>query len=302
MMNLVKFIIHFDLPETLTMIRLFLFAALFLLQTTLSVAQKSLKIMIIFAHPDEGEKYTGGIAALYTKMGHQVKFMSLTNGDAGHYAMNPVELTKMRYQEAMESKRILALDAYEVLDYHDKYLKNTKEAQEKVIKSIQDWQADVVFTYYPAEGGHIDNMTAGYIVRDAAPNLQMKKKPVFVYVRDYHTIKFSYIPDFAVAIDTVWPVKLAALGAHRSQLADVIPHSMGILDEVRADPEKQKKIIYDNAYPFSSVTDINRPALLKWYGKDSAGIKYIESYEIAEFGRQLEEKEMPLFFPMLSQR
>ncbi|MDR2271550.1 MAG: PIG-L family deacetylase [Sphingobacterium sp.] len=284
------------------MIKLFLIAAFFFLQTSLGIAQKALKIMIIFAHPDEGEKYTGGIAALYTKMGHQVKFMSLTNGDAGHYSMNPVELTKMRYQEAMESKRILSLGAYEILEYHDQYLKNTKEAQAKVIKSIQEWQADVVFTYYPAEGGHPDNMTAGYIVRDAAPNLQMLKKPVFVYVRDYHTIKFSYIPDFAVAIDAVWPTKLAALGAHRSQLADVIPHSMGILDQVRADPDKQREIIYDNAYPFSHVTDVNRPALLKWYGNDSANIKYIESYEIAEFGRQLQGDEMSLFFPMLPKK
>ena len=45
--------------------------------------------MVIFAHPDEGEIYAGGITALYTQLGHEVKFMSLTNGDAGHYAMKP---------------------------------------------------------------------------------------------------------------------------------------------------------------------------------------------------------------------
>ncbi|WP_008583050.1 PIG-L deacetylase family protein [Niabella soli] len=279
--------------------RLLQLMTIFLLCSNLAFAQKPLKVMVIFAHPDEGEIYTGGITALYTKMGHQVKFMSLTNGDAGHYAMKPADLAKMRYQEAMESKQILSLGEYEVLSYHDKYLKNTKEVQDRVIKSIQDWDADVVFTYYPAAGGHTDNMTAGYIVRDAAPRLQMKKKPVFVYIRDFHTIHFSYIPDFAVAIDAVWPTKLAACAVQRSQVNDAIPYKMGILAEVRANPERQKKLVYDNTYPYSSVTNVNMPALTKWYGSDSSGIKYAEAFEIAEFGRQLTEPEMRALFPML---
>ncbi|WP_353182030.1 PIG-L family deacetylase [Parapedobacter lycopersici] len=284
------------------MTRLLQLTTIFILCTSLAFAQQKLKVMVIFAHPDEGEIYTGGITALYTKMGHEVKFMSLTNGDAGHYSMEPAELAKMRYGEAMESKQILSLGDYEVLDYHDQYLKNTKEVQDKVIKSIQDWNADVVFTYYPAVGGHTDNMTAGYIVRDAAPRLQMEKTPVFVYIRDFHTINFSYIPDFAVGIDSVWPTKLAACAAQRSQVNDAIPHGMGILDEVRADPEKQKKLIYENTYPFSSVTAVNTPALTKWYGTDISGIKYAEAFEIAEFGRQLTESEMYVLFPMLPRK
>ncbi|WP_300601304.1 PIG-L family deacetylase [Niabella sp.] len=284
------------------MARSLLLITMCMLSAAFAFAQKPLKVMVIFAHPDEGEIYTGGITALYTKMGHQVKFMSLTNGDAGHYSMKPADLAKMRYQEAMEAKQILSLGDYEVLDYHDKYLKNTKEVQDKVIKSIQDWDADVVFTYYPAEGGHTDNMTAGYIVRDAAPRLQMKKKPVFVYIRDFHTIRFSYIPDFAVAIDAVWPTKLAACAVQRSQVNDAIPYKMGILDEVRANPEKQKKLVYENTYPYSSITPVNLPALTKWYGAAASNIQYIESFEIAEFGRQLNEDEMRELFPMLPRK
>lgn len=278
----------------------FLFFAVILFFAGFLYAQKPLRVMVIFAHPDEGEIYTGGITALFTKMGCQVKFMSLTNGDAGHYSIKPEDLAKMRYQEAMESKRILSLSDYEVLNYHDQHLKNTKESQDKVIKSIQDWKADIVFTYYPAKGGHTDNMTAGYIVRDAAPRLKMSTTPVFVYIRDYHTITFSYIPDFAIGIDSVWETKLAACAAQKSQVADAIPHSMGILEEVRANPEKQKQLIYENTLPFSNVTTVNLPALEKWYGKEAAAkIKYAEAFEIAEFGRQLTEEEMKITFPML---
>lgn len=277
----------------------FLLSALLFTGYTNLFCQEPLRVLVVFAHPDEGELYTGGIAALYTRAGHAVKFMSLTNGDAGHYEMKPVPLAARRYKEAMESKRILSLSEYEVLGYHDQHLANTKQVQDKVIKSIQDWNADIVFTYYPAKGGHTDNMTAGYIVRDAATRLQMKKTPVFVYVRDYHTINFSYIPDFAISIDSVMEIKLAALAAHKTQVSESIPKSLGILEEVRSNPEKQREVLYNNAYPYSSVTDKNRFALEKWYGKtEAAKIKYAESYEIAEFGRQVDEKEMKILFPV----
>lgn len=274
---------------------------LLLMSAFISVsAQQPLRVMMIFAHPDEGEVYTGGTAALYTKLGHEVKFMSLTNGDAGHWVEKPEVLARRRYQEAMESKKVLKLVDYEVLDYHDQYLKNTKEAQTKVIKSIQAFKPDVVFTYYPAQGGHTDNMTAGYIVRDAAKDLKMDKLPVFLYVRDYHTITFSHIPDVAFPIDEVWETKLAACGVHKTQLEEAIPHELGILDEVKANPEKQKALINDNTYAFSKVTPGHVTAMEKWYGKGSAkNIKYSEAFEVAEFGRQVSDSEIFTILPML---
>lgn len=265
-----------------------------------AASQQTLRIMMIFAHPDEGEVYTGGTAALYTQLGHKVKFMSLTNGDAGHWEEKPEVLAKRRSQEAMNAKKILNLDEYEVLDYHDQGLKNTKESQSKVIRSIEAYKPDVVFTYYPAQGGHIDNMTAGYIVRDAAKDLKMEKLPVFFYVRDYHTSTFSYIPHIAFSIEKVWETKLAACGAHQTQVAEAIPHSMGILDEVRKDPEKQKQLINDNTYAFSKVFPSYVYALEKWCGREAAAqVKYAEAFEIAEFGRQVNEEELVKLLPML---
>ena len=74
--------------------------------------------------------------------------MSLTNGDAGHYSMKPEDLAERRYKEALNSKEILGLSAYEIPDYHDGILENTEEVKEKVAKSIREWDADIVFTFY----------------------------------------------------------------------------------------------------------------------------------------------------------
>ena len=44
-----------------------------------------LNILVFGAHPDDPDSSSGGIAALYSQRGHRVKFVSLTNGDAGHH-------------------------------------------------------------------------------------------------------------------------------------------------------------------------------------------------------------------------
>lgn len=275
---------------------------LFLL-TALSLSaftQDPLRVMMIFAHPDEGEVYSGGITALYTQLGHEVKFLSLTNGDAGHFSMNPEDLAKRRYEEAMKSKEILKLAEYEILDYHDGNLKNTPEIQQIVATRIAKWEADVVFTFYPAQGGHNDNMTAGWIVRDAVSLLPDNELPVFMYVRDFHTSSFIYIPDIAVAIDEVWDLKLAGLGAHVSQVLEYNPYLMGTFQEVQASKELQAEYLFNNAYDWSHITPEIMATLRYWYGEDKAGkVKYVEAYEVAEYGRQITKEEVCTLFPMI---
>jgi LmbE family N-acetylglucosaminyl deacetylase len=263
-------------------------------------SQDPLRVMMIFAHPDEGEVYSGGITALYTQLGYQVKFLSLTNGDAGHFTMKPEDLAKRRYQEAMKAKEILKLAEYEILDYHDGNLQNTAEIQQKVASRITQWKADVVFTFYPAQGGHNDNMTAGWIVRDAVSILDDDELPVFMYVRDFHTSSFSYIPDIAVAIDEVWDLKLAGLGAHVSQVLEFNPHQMGTFEEVQKSTKLQEEYLYNNAYDWSHMTPEVLTTLQYWYGKDRASkMKYVEAYEVAEFGRQPTKEELITLFPMI---
>ena len=275
---------------------------LFLL-TALSLSaftQDPLRVMMIFAHPDEGEVYSGGITALYTQLGHEVKFLSLTNGDAGHFSMNPEDLAKRRYEEAMKSKEILKLAEYEILDYHDGNLKNTPEIQQIVASRIVKWEADVIFTFYPAQGGHNDNMTAGWIVRDAVCLLLDDELPVFMYVRDFHTSSFSYIPDIAVAIDEVWDLKLAGLGAHVSQVLEFNPYLMGTFEEVQLSKELQAEYLFNNAYDWSHITPEIMTTLRYWYGVDKADkVKYVEAYEVAEYGRQITKEEVCTLFPMI---
>ena len=84
-----------------------------------------LHILIIGAHPDDAEDACG-TAALFVAAGHQVKLVSVTNGDAGHQTMGGGELMRRRAGEAKRSGEILGVE-FQILDNHDGELLPTLE-------------------------------------------------------------------------------------------------------------------------------------------------------------------------------
>lgn len=85
----------------------------------------------------------GGTAALFVEMGHQVKFLSVTNRDAGHQSQSGGMLAKRRIAETREvTKRLGA--SYDVLDNHDGELLPTLEIRLQIIREIREWKADVL--------------------------------------------------------------------------------------------------------------------------------------------------------------
>src|SRR5215210_3789040 len=75
------------------------FLLLFVLYDTAKLkAQDNGKIRIIMigAHPDDCDQEGGGTAILFARMGYAVKFVSVTNGDAGHQVMKGKELAERR--------------------------------------------------------------------------------------------------------------------------------------------------------------------------------------------------------------
>src|SRR5690554_802181 len=78
-----------------------------------------LRVIAIFAHPDDADSKMGGTAALMAEAGHEVKFLALTNGDAGHYEEGGGFLGKRRRAEAEEAARRYGIAEYEVFDNHD---------------------------------------------------------------------------------------------------------------------------------------------------------------------------------------
>ena len=79
---------------------------------------KKARIIMIGAHPDDCDDDGGGTAALFAQMGYAVKFVSVTNGDAGHQLTGGVALARRRFAEAQEAGKRLGV-TYDVLDNPD---------------------------------------------------------------------------------------------------------------------------------------------------------------------------------------
>src|SRR5699024_7624206 len=101
-----------------------LFVGLSILMNTATAQNDSddeepIRVIAIFAHPDDADVKMGGTAALLADHGYAVKFVSLTNGDAGHHKQGGGALAKRRRAEAKEAGRRFGIDEYTVLDNHD---------------------------------------------------------------------------------------------------------------------------------------------------------------------------------------
>ena len=184
-----------------------------------TTAQEHLSRIIVFgAHPDDCDLKAGGTAIKFARMGHAVKFVSLTNGDAGHQSMGGGALAKRRYAEALEAAKRMGIE-YTIIDNHDGELLPTLENRLKVIREIRKWNADVVISPRPNDY-HPDHRYAGILVQDAAymiivpnvvPDIPPLKKIRFLYLQDNFHNPTSFKPDIAVDIDDVKEQKVYAL-------------------------------------------------------------------------------------------
>ena len=239
-------------------------------------------------------------------MGYAVKFVSVTNGDAGHQTLKGTALAKRRYAETQEAAKRLGV-VYDVLDNHDGLLMPTIEVRLGIIRKIREWNADVVIAPRPNDY-HPDHRYTGVLVQDAAymvsvPNIApdvpaLKKNPVFLYYQDRFQRPNPFRPDVAVDITSVYDKKVSALDAHESQMYEWLPWIGHYLEQVPKD--KNDRVKWLAKQRAGTINPEVRSSLEKWYGKEKAAqVKYAEAFEICEYGAQPNDEEIKRLFLML---
>ncbi len=266
-----------------------------------------LRIICFGAHPDDCEIKAGGTAAMWSSLGHHVKFVSLTNGDIGHWDMAGGPLAQRRNAEVQRAADILGITT-EVLDIHDGELEPTLENRRKVTRLIREWNADVVMgprtnDYHP------DHRYTGVLVQDAAymvavpffcPDTEpLPKNPVFMYYPDRFKKPYPFQADVVVGIDSVMERKLDGLIGMESQFVEGGALGKASLIE-GGEPQREKRRREVRAAfeaRDSKLTEANAEELKKWYGDRAEQIKFSEAFEICEYGHQPTEEELQKLFP-----
>jgi LmbE family N-acetylglucosaminyl deacetylase len=273
-------------------------------------ADGKLRIIAFGAHPDDCELRLAGVGAKWAALGHHVKFVSVTNGDIGHWGLAGGPLAQRRTAEVQQCAKLLGIRS-EVLDIHDGELLPTLENRKLITKLIREWQADIVLSHRPNDY-HPDHRNVGVLVQDAAymvtvpyfcPDVPyLEKNPVFLYYEDRFTKPTRFAADIVVAIDDVIGKKLAAVEALESQFYEggcnggpqLVPDPTN--KEAVAARKKEVRTGFDRR--FAATAKRFGLELAEWYGADAAQkIQYAEAFEICEYGRTPTKEEIRKLFP-----
>ena len=104
---------------------------------------------------------------------------------------------------------------------------------------------------------------------------------------DHFKRPYPFSPDIAVAIDDVLEKKLEMINCHESQFYEWLPYNQRRLDEVPERWEDRKKYLIDGwVFRDNDQTKIAEKILKSRYGRKASSIKYAETFEFSEYGRQ----------------
>jgi len=264
----------------------------------------SLRILAFGAHPDDCELRASGVAAQWAAAGHKVKFVSMTNGDVGHFEMHGEALARRRKAEVEECARILGIET-EVLDIPDGTLMPTLENRATVTRLIRSWRADIVLFHRPNDY-HPDHRYTGVLVQDAAvlvaalfylPDVPPVANPVLLYYYDGFQKPQPFQPDVVVGIDAVAEKKWACIAAMPSQFSDKDSWLGRYLPGVPGDDKGRKEYLLEYfRKEDQAIAKRYRPQLIAFYGAAGNSIQYAEAFELCEYGRQPSAEELKSLF------
>lgn len=266
-----------------------------------------LRIIAFGAHPDDNELRLAGSAAKWAALGHHVKFVSVTNGDIGHWREAGGPLARRRTEEVQQTAKILGI-ATQVLDNHDGELEPTLENRRTITRLIREWKADIVLGHRPNDY-HPDHRAVGQLVQDASymvtvpffcPDTpHMERNPVFLSYQDNFTKPNPMQADIVVSIDDVVEKKLAAVEAMPSQFyeggANGGPKLVPTDDAGKTQRKNQVREGFRNR--FANTAKQFRAKLREFYGAQADAVQYAEAFEISEYGRRPNADEIRRLFP-----
>jgi LmbE family N-acetylglucosaminyl deacetylase len=268
-----------------------------------------LRALIIGAHPDDADLKAGGTAAKWCALGHHVRLVSLTNGQAGHQTMYGPDLARRRKAEAQAAAAVIGA-TYDVLDHPDGELDDRRENRLSVIRLIRSYRPDVILTHRSTDY-HPDHRFTGLLVQDASYLLtvpavcpevpHLPSTPVILYFSDAFRKPCRFEPHVIVDIESELEKVVGMLHCHQSQFYEWLPYNAGHLDQVpTGDAERRAWLGECMASRIRPLADRYRDLVVKTYGPERGDqVRYIEAFEVSEYGAALDDEARARLFPFL---
>lgn len=256
------------------------------------------RLLCIGAHPDDCEFQCSGLAALVSRSGGTVRFLSVTDGSRGHHLHEPTSLVAIRRKEALAEAKLVGADAVN-LGFQDGWLFPTAEVRAALITQIRRFNPDVVVCPRPNDY-HPDHRATGVAVQDAGyllmvPNIIAdipvpETRPVIIYMSDRFSLPNPFRPDVVFDIGSVVADKLAAILAHRSQVYEWLPVINGFADQLpKSEPELTAYLRDRETAKIAAETELFRA---KFASRYAYPVRYGEAYQLSEYGAEATAEEV----------
>jgi len=200
------------------------------------------RVLIVMAHPDDGEFSCGGTVARWAAEGRDIYYCLVTDGqvgDAGDKEITSEQLTAVRHREAQAAADALGVQHPVIfLHYWDSRLEPTLDVRRDIARVIRQVKPDVVICQDPTvrwsgQGyiNHPDHRAAGEATLAAimpVASTRLAFPELAAEGLETHNVREIYIsgtqtPDRWVDIEGYVETKVAALRAHQSQIHDWDP-------------------------------------------------------------------------------
>lgn len=193
-----------------------------------------MKLLAIFAHPDDESYGPAGTLAKYAAEGHEVGLVTLTRGEAGSLGISkelgPKVLAERRVQELRCAARILKINYLQIHELPDKRLSEQPEETgiELVESEIQKFAPDAVITFHKdGISGHPDHKTVSKWVLQAIDQLNNSPKLFWYGVtpeQAAHVTNRKLYPmnteniTHKIDVQNVLDIKIEAIHCHETQV------------------------------------------------------------------------------------
>ena len=267
------------------------------------------RILIIGAHPDDCEYKAGGLTWLSRQRGATVRYVSVTDGSAGHQQLSGAQLAAIRRAEADAVMKLTGVE-YDILPYPDGLLEPTLAARLHILKLIRSFRPDLVLTHRPNDY-HPDHRVTAQLVCDAAymvtvpaiaPDVPfLPENPVIGYLSDDFQRPYPLQPDILVDVTAVADQIVDQLACHASQFFEWLPFNRGVLDQVPTTETDRWEWLKEMALErHTRAAEKYRLQLIAQYGPSAAqSIRYVEAFEISEYGGALTPEKRQQLFPFV---
>lgn len=221
------------------------------------------RVLIVMAHPDDGEFMCGATVAKWAAEGRDVSYCLVTDGqvgDAGNETITSEELTEVRQQEAHAAAEALGLQHPVIfLHYMDSQLEPTLGVRRDIARVIRQLKPDVVICQDPTvrwsgQGyiNHPDHRAAGEATLAAIMPVASTRLSFPELVAEGlppHNVKEVYIggsehADRWIDVEGYLEKKIQGLRAHKSQMGDWDP-AEGVAEWAKETAKQARKHGHD---------------------------------------------------------